>query len=363
MHFAQAEYLRWLWALPALTALFLWSFHNRRRRLERLVSPGLIPQLISEFSRGKSFWRACLLVGFFLFGILALARPQWGARMETVRRRGVDIIVALDTSYSMNAEDVAATRLAKAKSEIRSLLIRLKGDRIGLLSFRRTTVVACPLTLDYGAALLFLDLAGVESMPEPGTSLAAAIQTAVSSFIAGERKYKVLILVTDGEDLEGELDHAIDRAIEAGVIIYTLGIGTTQGKPIPVRDAKGAVVEYRRDASGQIVISRLDERALAEIASRAGGRYFRATTSQGELDEMYAEVSQMEKKGLESRLLQNFEDRFQYPLVAALLCLAAHAWTTDRRGRGRSWRSALGHRIRNDSGAGLGLSARDRPRQ
>jgi Ca-activated chloride channel homolog len=339
MHFARSEYLQLLWAVPALALFFVFSFRSRRRRLERLISPTLAPQLTREFSRAKAVLRAVLLLGFFTFSVLALARPQWGTRLETVRRRGVDIIVALDTSYSMNAEDVAPTRLGKAKSEIRALIRKLKGDRIGLVSFAGTALVQCPLTLDYGAAALFLDVANTETIPEPGTSLAAAIDVANSAFLAKERKYKILIMVTDGEDLEGQVDEAYEKAREAGIIIYTLGIGTPEGRPIPVRDARGDVVEYHKDPSGQVVISSLDERALARIATATGGRYFRATTTEGELDELYGEISQFEKKELESRLFQNYEDRFQYPLALALLFLAAGLWISEKRPPGQVWLS------------------------
>ncbi len=331
MHFARPGFLMLLWLVPALALFFVFALRSRRKRLERLISPALVPQLTTEYSRARTVLRALLLLGAFTFGILALARPQWGARLETVRRRGVDIMVALDTSYSMNAEDVAPTRLAKAKREIHALLGRLKGDRIGLLSFAGTALVQCPLTLDYGAAALFLDMANTETIPEPGTSLAAAIEAANSAFIAKERKYKALVMMTDGEDLQGQVDDAVEKAKAAGIIIYTIGVGTPEGKPIPVRDPQGNIVEYRKDPNGQIVISSLDERALARIAEATGGRYYRATTSESELDELYDEVSQLEKKDLESRLFQNYEDQFQYPLGLALLFLAAEAWITERR--------------------------------
>jgi Ca-activated chloride channel family protein len=339
MHFARSEYLNFLWLVPVLGVFFLLSFRSRRRRLERLISPVLVPQLTREFSRAKAAMRAFLLLGFFIFSIIALARPQWGTRVENVRRRGVDIIVALDTSYSMNTEDVAPTRLGKAKSEIRSLIRQLKGDRIGLVSFAGTALVQCPLTLDYGAAALFIDVANTETIPEPGTSLAAAIDVANSAFLSKERKYKILILVTDGEDLEGQVDQACEKARDAGIIIYTLGIGTPEGRPIPVRDARGDVVEYHKDSGGQVVISSLDERALARVATATGGRYFRATTTEGELDELYGEISQFEKKDLESRLFQNYEDQFQYPLALALLFLAADLWISERRREGHVWLS------------------------
>jgi Ca-activated chloride channel family protein len=352
MHFARAEYLHFLWLLPLLALFFVWSFRRRRRRLEMLISPSLAPRLTGEFSRGKAILRALLLLCCFAFFILALARPQWGMRMETVRRRGVDILVALDTSYSMNAEDVAPARLAKAKAEVRSLLARLRGDRIGLISFAGSAVVQCPLTLDYGAINLFLDVASTESIPDPGTSLAAAITAANAAFIAKERKYKVLVILTDGEDLEGQVDSAVEKAKKAGVIIYAIGIGSPDGRPIPVRDDQGNIVEYRKDPNGQVVISRLDEKALAQIASQTGGRYFRATTAEGELDDLYGEVSQMDKKELESKMYQNFEDRFQYPLTVAVFLLAVEALLSDKKRPGigrilkiaRRWRPEQGSR-------------------
>ncbi len=331
MHFARPEYLNLLWGLPLLAMFFFWSLRRRRRRLQRLVSPELTPLLAADFSRGKAFLRAALLLGFFLFALLAAARPQWGMKTREVRRQGVDLMLALDVSYSMNTEDIAPSRLVRAKSAIRSLVARVRGDRVGLVTFAGNAVVQCPLTLDYGAVSLFLDAAGPETIPEPGTSLAAAIRAATGAFIAEEKKYKVLVIFTDGEDLEGQVDEAVERAREGGVIIYSVGIGSPEGRPIPVRDAAGNIQEYRRDKNGQVVISRLDERSLARIADETGGRYFRSTVGEGELEEIYDEIAGMEKKELEARIHQNFEDRFQYPLAPAIALLAAHCWLTERR--------------------------------
>jgi len=340
MHFARPEYLNLLWAVPALAAFLTWRMRERRRRLERLVSPVLAGALTAGVSRRKAIARVALVVGFCAASVLALARPQWGARVELVRRRGLDIIVALDTSHSMNAEDVQPSRLEMAKGEIRSLVRKLRGDRIGLVTFAGTALVACPLTLDYGAVELFLDAIDTSAIPEPGTSLAAAIETATSAFSSKERKYKVLVILTDGEDLEGAIDAAVRSAREAGVLIYTIGIGTPEGRPVPVRDEKGSVVEYLKDPNGQVVISRLDERSLARVAGDTGGRYYRASTAGGELDELYGEVSRLDKKELESRLYQNYEDRFQYPLALAIACLAIEAWLSERRAPRRSQRNA-----------------------
>jgi Ca-activated chloride channel homolog len=350
MHWVRPEVLNFLWGLPLLGIFFVWSFRRRHRKLAMFISKPLLGRLAREHSSRKAILKALWLTGFFTFGLLALARPQWGMRLDTVTRQGVDIIAALDTSYSMAAEDVAPNRLAKAKSEIRGLIAHLKGDRIGLVIFAGTALVQCPLTLDYGAVDLFLDVANTEMVPDPGTSLAAAIETATAAFIAKEKKYKVLAIFTDGEDLEGQVEAAIRKAMEGGVIIYTIGVGSSEGRPIPVRDASGAIIDYRKDPAGQVVVSRLDERSLAEVATETGGRYFRATTSESELDQVYDEISRMEKKQLESRLYQNFEDQFQYPLALAIACLAAAAWMNERR---RPWPGWL---KRTFSRTGSGLS-------
>lgn len=337
MHFARAEYLNLLWLLPLLGLFLAWSLRNRRKRLKKAIGPSLLAELAEEFSGGKAALYACLLTGFFLFSILALARPQWGARLETVRRQGVDIIAALDVSYSMNTEDIAPNRLEKAKSEIRKLILRSEGDRIGLIAFSGDAIIQCPLTLDHGASSLFLDIARTGMIDEAGTSLAAAMHTATGAFIAKEKKYKVLVLFTDGEDLEGQVDAAVQDAREAGVIIYAVGIGTPQGKPIPIRDRDGNIVEYRKDPEGQVVVSSLDEKSLARIAVSSGGQYFRATTSENEIESLYEDISRLEKKDLESRLTQNFEDRFQYPLLFAILLLAAGFWISEKRRIGKPW--------------------------
>jgi Ca-activated chloride channel homolog len=345
MHFARPEYLILLWALPALGLFFYWAFRDRRKKLEKVVGRVLARRFTNDFSRGKAILKALLLLGFFAFSILAVARPQWGTRLQTVRRHGVDIIAALDTSYSMNAEDVAPNRLEKSKGEIRRLIQKSEEDRIGLISFAGTAVIQCPLTLDHGAINLFLDAAATGMIPDPGTSLSSAIDTATSAFIEKERKYKVLVLFTDGEDLEGQAAKAVSKAKESGVIIYAVGIGTSKGIPIPIRDSKGDVIEYRKDPEGKVVVSTLDERSLAEIAVRTGGRYFRSTTSENEITELYNDISGLEKKELEAKQMQNFEDQFQYPLALAIVFLIAESCISERRKPGATWISKL-HQMR-----------------
>jgi Ca-activated chloride channel homolog len=337
MIFAHSEYLNLLWLLPVLGLFFYWAFRNRRKRLEKVIDLSLAPQLAGEYSSTKAIIKAILVMGFFAFGILAAARPQWGVQLQTVHRKGVDIIIALDASYSMNAEDVAPNRLEKAKGEIRRLLEKAAEDRIGLISFAGKAFVQCPLTLDHGAALLFLDAAVTGMIPEPGTSLASAIEIATNAFIGKEKKFKVLVLFTDGEDLTGQVENAIAKATEAGVIIYAVGIGTPQGSLIALRDAKGNIADYRKDPGGQVVVSRLDERSLAEVTLKTGGRYFRASTSENEIDAIYDDIARLDKKELESKLLINYEDQFQYPLAFAILCLAGQLVISEKRKAGALW--------------------------
>ena len=229
------------------------------------------------------------------------------------------------------------------------------------MTFSGNAILQCPLTLDHGAIDLFLDASEAGMLPEPGTSLASAIETATAAFIEKEKKYKVLVLFTDGEDLEGQVDEAVRKAKEAAVIIYAIGIGTPQGMPIPIRDSRGDVLEYRKDPEGNVVVSSLDERSLAGIAAETGGRYFRATTSESEIEALYNDISGLEKKELESRLFQNYEDRFQYPLGLAILFLFAESVDQRKAKTGsvmvQKVASQVGSR-QSAVGSGIGLAGR-----
>jgi len=331
MRFARPEWLKLLWALLPAAGLFWWSLRNRRIRLERVIAAPLLGMHTEDFSPARAILKGCFLAGFFCFGILAAARPQWGIRLETLHRHGVDVIAALDTSYSMAAEDVIPSRIEKAKGEIKRVVEQLEDDRVGLVSFAGNAVLQCPLTLDRGAVLMLLDAAATGMEAEPGTSLASAISRATSAFSARETKYKALVLFTDGEDLEGQVDAAVRKAAESGVVLYAVGVGTPQGAPIPVRDARGDVVEYRKDPAGQVVVSRLDEQSLSRIARETGGRYFRATTGESEIGALCAAIAGLDSKELDSRLAQNLEDRFQVPLALAVACLAASFSVGEKR--------------------------------
>jgi len=268
--------------------------------------------------------------------IVALARPLYSNREEEVVRRGIDLIVALDTSASMLAEDIAPNRLAKAKHEVRNLIDRLEGDRIGLVVFAGDAYVACPLTLDYAAATMFLEDIDTEYVSFPGTNIGQAIRTAAAGFVETEHEYKVLLLITDGEHLQELSDplEAARAAAEQGVKIYTIGVGDPAGgAPIPIRDESGNLVEYKKDRKGNPVSTRLDDVTLRKIALGTNGKYFAASGEEFELDAIYEDLRSEEKKELQSRLYTRGVDRFQYPLAMAIVLLVAVDMTSDRRRR------------------------------
>lgn len=292
MHFANTQYLHLFWLVPLFAFFLGWTFRLRRRALRQFAEDRLLSSLVSGISTGKQAVRAVLFLLFLAFAILALVRPQWGAKLETVKRMGVDIMVALDTSLSMETQDVVPSRLEKAKHEVKALIDSLQGDRVGLIVFAGMSMVNCPLTIDENAAKLFLDIVDTQVIPRPGTNIGEAIRLATQSLGPQEsHRHKVLVLATDGENLEGDPITAAEEAKNAGVLIFALGVGTGAGEPIPLRDEKGNVSGYKKDESGSVVVSRLDEATLEKIAAVTGGKYFRATTGEDELQKIYEAVS------------------------------------------------------------------------
>ena len=342
MHLANSQFLYLFWILPLLTIFFVWSFRQRRRALLRFADASLLGQLI----RGVSQWKRRLKVTTFLlfvfFVILALLRPQWGTKLETVRRTGVDVVIALDTSLSMETQDVVPGRLEKAKHEIRALIDALQGDRVGLVVFAGTSLVNCPLTIDQNAVKLFLDVVDTQAIPRPGTNIGDAIRRGIQAFDARDRRHKVMILVTDGESLEGDPQAAAEEAKQSGVVIYSIGVGTAAGEPIPLRDEKGSVTGYKKDEAGSVVVSRLDEGSLRQISATTGGQYYRATPAEEEVEKIFQAVAGMDKKEFESKVYLTYVDRFQIPLGIALFFIFVESLISDakpeRKGR---WFSRL----------------------
>jgi Ca-activated chloride channel homolog len=321
MQFAAPDAFYWLLAIPALLLFFVWTKRRRQRTVASLGEPALIDRLSLGVSRARERWKAALLLAGLFFLVLGLARPQWGQGTDEVVARGVDVFLVLDTSFSMDATDVAPSRMERARYIASTLMERLKGNRIGLIVFSGTAFVQCPLTLDYGAAKIFLDTVTTGVVPEPGTDIVAAIEAARRGFVARDSKFRVVVLLTDGEQNEGDAVGVAKQAREQGIVIHAVGVGTPGGEPIPVRDDKGDVTDYVRDDSGQPVLSRLDEKTLEEVAFATGGKYFRISERDDELEELTSLISGMEGEDLESQLFRRYQERYYWPLGLALLLL------------------------------------------
>ncbi len=338
MNFAHSQMLSLLWLVPVVIIFLMVAFRSKRKALLRFVQPDLADHLAASVSHRKQILKAILVVAAVLLTILALARPQYGKKLQMLSRKGMDLVIVMDTSESMLAEDIKPNRLERAKHEVSALIDRLQGDRVALVAFAGDSFVQCPLTLDYGAAKMFLDIMDTQLIPAPGTVIGKAIDTAVGVFDQQERKYKTIILVTDGEDHRSDPLAATRRASQEGIRIYTIGIGSPGGVPIPIRDESGDLVEYKKDRQGEMVVSKLDQAILQEIALETDGKYFRATTGGMELDRILEDLSQLERKELKSRQLDMYQDRYQFFVLAAVLALMAEAALGDRKRRPKNER-------------------------
>lgn len=316
-----------LWFAPAvLVVALLWTRHLLRRRRDlRLIPARLLPRMAPDAGGG----RATLQGGLTLLGLAALTiaatQPQCGTRSVVAKRYGIDLVIALDASTSMTARDVKPSRLERAKLELSGLIDRLKGDRVGIVVFAGDAFVQCPLTTDYAAAKMILRAVRPEDLPQQGTALGPALQVADELLQAGDRGAagRALVVLTDGEDHEGEVDELGKQLADSGVRIFTVGVGSTSGEPIPLLNADGSVAGYKRDKQGRTVMTRLNEAPLAALAQASGGRYVQSTAGDLGIGQIHEELDRMDKAELETRLTVQYENRFElfaWP-GAALLAL------------------------------------------
>jgi len=332
MPFEYPHLLYGLALLPLLALLFLASHQARRRRLARLITPergaafGVRPLPLRRRLRG--------LILFVCLGLLiaALARPQWGDKVEEVTSRGLDLMVCLDCSTSMLAEDLKPSRLARAKHAVERLLAKLSGDRIGIVAFAGTAFPQCPLTVDYGAARMFLDLLDPSMFESQGTDLAAAVTTAVEGLKKGGEGAHVILLLSDGEGHGSNLKRAIQAAKGAGIRVYTVGMGTPGGAPIPLRDADGKLAGYKKDRRGEVVLTRLVPDDLARLALETGGAYFQAAPGDTEMGEVVTQMAGLARAERSAHLAVHHQERYLvFVLPALLLLLLDGAWPEGKR--------------------------------
>lgn len=316
--------------IPAAALLILWAQRKQRNALDRLGNSALLQRLTASVNWNGRRWQAALRLAALSLLFIALARPQWGSESTEVDQEGLQVIVALDVSQSMLADDLKPNRLDRAKLEIADLTKRLHGDEIGLVLFSGASFVQVPLTTDYSTALNYLDSAGPDSISRPGTVIGDAIRTATQAFDDKLASQKVLILMTDGEDVETDPLAAARDAAETGVLIYSIGFGTPEGSSVPETNPFGQVIGQKVDAQGNPVISRMNETALQDIAQAGNGRYYRAQADGGELDSLLREIDGLQRAQLQSRVTVRYIERFQIFLGLALLALVLSELIPDR---------------------------------
>lgn len=333
LKFAHPEILWYMVAVVAAGAALYAVNRHRSRQFALMVSRTLARELAPDKSRTKRFVKQSIVLLALASLVIALANPQMGTRVEEIKREGIDLFVALDVSLSMKAEDIKPNRLDKAKRDISNLLNKLAGDRVGLIVFAGDAYVQFPLTADYSAADLFINAVDVESVPRPGTMIGSAIEKALDSFKAEDPTQKAIIIASDGENTEGDIKGAVEKALAAGVKVYTVGTGTPEGSPIPLYNAAGVRTDFKRDVSGNVVLTRLDETTLEQIAAATGGSYRRATSGGDEIDEVFQELAALEKTEFGVKQITGYESLYQYPLGLALVLLLLEFMLSERRGK------------------------------
>ncbi len=311
------------WVFFAIAILFsgfmgitLW---RRKRAIELMIHERNEPLLLHDLGRRQRWSSLIVMIVAMLCISFSLLNPKWGFHWEEIQRKGVDVMVAVDVSQSMLAKDSEPNRLINAKRKILDLLNLIEGDRIGLIAFAGTSYLQCPLTLDYGAFRIFLDLLDTDLIPQQGTAIDQAIFMAMNAFRQSGQKSRALILITDGEEHSGEYLEAAKQASEMGIRIYTLGFGSPDGHPIPSQDGRGNL----RDSQGNIVISRLNEEILQQIALETGGAYVRAQTGDRDLRQIYEGeiLKKLEAQDLKSSRQRRYEPRFQWFLLFGFLLI------------------------------------------
>ncbi len=311
--------------IPLTLVLIWYAYQGKKLRvgLETLGTASIKKFLFNRVKYSRIRLRSRLIILGIIFILLASVGPQIGMKLTELTREGVDIFILLDTSTSMNAMDVKPSRIEKAKYELGRLLNKLEGDRAGLIAFAGSAHLHCPLTEDYSASRLFLNMMDTDLITTQGTDLAAAIQLALDHVETDDEKFKVFVLVSDGEDHQGEAITLAKQAQKLGIIIHTMGVGTSAGGPIPIFDNSGNRVEFKKNRIGQVVTSTLNETTLDEIARITGGIYIRVENQVNAIAPLLKEIDKMEKKELKSHVFSQYEDRYQVFLIIGLILFLA----------------------------------------
>lgn len=323
--FASYKFLWLLLLVPFIPAGYAIAMALRKRRIRRFGDPAMVSQLMPHYSRAKGWVRIILFTLAFFFFVIGLARPQIGAKLSERQTKGAEIMICLDVSNSMLAQDYTPCRLERAKLAISSLVDKLHEDRIGLIIFAGSSFVQLPVTTDYVSAKMFLSSIDAGSVPVQGTAIGDAIHTAMKSFSAQSEKSRVIILISDGENHEDDAVAAARDAAQAGIRIYTVGVGSAAGQPVPVDG------ELLRDKDGNIVVSRLDEKTLRQVADAGGGAYIQAGNEEFGLNPIINDIRAMEGELFSSVVFEEYDEQYMYFFAIALILLVLEMLVGERR--------------------------------
>lgn len=329
--FAHPEYLYALVAVPILFVLYLLMTRWKIKARKQFADQAMIDKLSPDFSKSKQLLKLVLNLTGISFIIIACANPQIGTRLEEVKREGVDIIIALDVSNSMKAQDIKPSRLERSKQAISRLIDQLQNDRIGMIVFAGQAYVQLPITSDYAAAKLFLTTIDTDIIPTQGTCIGCAIDMAQESFVGNDNKHKALIIITDGENHEEDAVEAAKKAHAAGVVIHTIGMGSPDGAPIPI--VRNGVQDFLKDNEGNTVITKLETLTLERIAEEGKGLFVQASNNDDGLQKILSQITKMEKKSFGTKEFTDYEDRFQYFLAAGLFLLLLEFTVTNKKSK------------------------------
>jgi Ca-activated chloride channel family protein len=337
MKFFQPQYWFLLVIVPLLAVFFLWEWQRRLHDQDVFLRGMSLEKLGSSISRTKVAAKAAFLLIALSFAVVALARPQWGTYQELIKREGLDVMVVLDVSRSMDVQDESLgglSRLEKARLEIGRLKKRLPGDRLGLVLFDRDAFIYCPLTLDHSAFDMYLDVVKADLMPSEGqgTMLSKAIQIGVHGYDPKSKQSKIMVIFSDGETFDESLDDAISEAKAAGIKIYAVGVGSTKGGLIPIRNRNGQVVDYVKDETGTDALSKLSVRSLEQVAAGTDGKFYLASSGGRVLRSLVEDITGLQKAELEGKLVTQYEDRYQIPLLISLLFFVIEFVLSDIKG-------------------------------
>lgn len=330
--FENPDYFYALLVIPVLAGLFIWMLYWRKKAIRRYGDWLIMQRLVPAMSINRQIFKFIILAIAYLMIVIGLANPQLGSKLVEGERKGIDMMVALDVSNSMLAQDIKPDRLERSRQAISKLIDKLGNDRIGIIVFAGNAYVQLPITTDHSAAKMFLSTISTKVVPTQGTAIGEAIELAAKSF-DDEKHSRAIVIITDGENHEDDAIKMSKSAAEKGINVYTIGMGLTEGTPIPEYDRTGRQTGYKKDREGTTVVTRLNEKMLQDIASAGNGIYVRANNTQAGLSKVFEEINKLEKTEFESKMFADYESRFQYFIAAGLLLLFIELLVFERRNK------------------------------